>query len=141
MQIKKLNMLAVGLGSLLFLTIESAWAHHSFAVEYDYQKPVELQGKLTKVELMNPHSWLTLEVQADDGTTQTWEVEAGAPNGLYRRGFTRDSLPVGTEVVVRGRQPHSQWREYQSCRWDRDFSSWRLQPGLLANQRGQSNLI
>ena len=102
MQIKKLYVVAVGLGGLLFLIVESAWAHHSFAVEYDSQKPVELQGKLTKVELMNPHSWLTLEVQADDGTTQTWEVEAGAPNGLYRRGFTRDSLPVGTEVVVRG---------------------------------------
>jgi hypothetical protein len=104
MQIKKLYVLAVGLGSLLLLTVESALAHHSFAVEYDSQKPVELQGKLTKVELMNPHSWLTLEVLADDGTTQTWEVEAGAPNGLYRRGFTRDSLPVGTEVVVRGYQ-------------------------------------
>ena len=102
MRSKKLLVVVVSLGSLLLLTVAPAWAHHAFAAEYDYTRPLELQGTITKVELMNPHSWITIEVQAADGTTESWEIEAGAPNGLYRRGFTRNSLPVGTEVTVRG---------------------------------------
>ena len=102
MRTQKLLVVVVGLGSLLFLTVAPAWAHHAFSAEYDSTRPVELHGTITKVELTNPHSWITIEVQADDGTTETWEIEAGAPNGLYRRGFTRDSLPIGTEVTIRG---------------------------------------
>jgi hypothetical protein len=102
MQAMRLFVAIVGLGSLLLLTVAPAWAHHAFAAEYDSTRPLELQGTITKVELMNPHSWITIEVQAVDGMTESWEIEAGAPNGLYRRGFNRDSLPVGTEVTVRG---------------------------------------
>jgi hypothetical protein len=102
MRTKTLFVVMVGLGSLLLLTVVPAWAHHAFSAEYDITKPIELAGTITRVELTNPHSWITIEVQADDGTTVIWEIEAGAPNGLYRRGFTRDSLPVGTEVLVRG---------------------------------------
>ena len=104
MRSKKLIVAVVNLGSLLLLTVAPAWAHHAFSAEYDATRPIELEGKITRVELTNPHSWITIEVQADDGTTETWEIEAGAPNGLYRRGFTRDSLPVGTEVRIRGYQ-------------------------------------
>jgi hypothetical protein len=78
------------------------WAHHSFPAEYDGDKPVKLQGTVKKVEWINPHSWITIEVKRPDGTVQTWEIEAGAPNSLFRRGFTKDSLPIGTEIVVDG---------------------------------------
>jgi hypothetical protein len=88
---------------LLGLAAATAWAHHSFPAEYDGDKPIKLQGTVKKVEWINPHSWITIEVKRD-GMVQTWEVEAGAPNAMFRRGFTRDSLPVGTEIVVDGYQ-------------------------------------
>jgi len=84
------------------LAVGTAWAHHSFPAEYDIDKPVKLQGVVKKVEWINPHSWITIEVKKTDGTLQTWEIEAGAPNALFRRGFSRYSLPVGTEIVVDG---------------------------------------
>ena len=87
---------------VLSLAVVPAWAHHSFPAEYDGDKPVKLQGTVKKVEWINPHSWITIEVKRPDGTVQTWEIEAGAPNSLFRRGFTKDSLPIGTEIVVDG---------------------------------------
>jgi hypothetical protein len=88
--------------ALLFASTVPAWAHHSFASEYDADKPAKIQGTVKKVEWINPHSWITIEVKAADGTLQTWEIEAGAPNAMFRRGFNKDSLPVGTEIVVTG---------------------------------------
>ena len=79
-------------------------AHHSFAAEFDAAKPIVLRGVIKKMEWINPHSWLTMEVKSPDGSIATWEVEAGAPNAMFRRGFTRNSLPVGTEVIVNGFQ-------------------------------------
>ena len=79
-------------------------AHHSFPAEYDGDKPLKLQGTVKKVEWINPHSWITIEVKRPDGKVETWEIEAGAPNAMFRRGFTRDSLPIGTEIVVNGYQ-------------------------------------
>ena len=99
------KLLAVVGGSLLVVaTAAPARAHHSFAAEFDAAKPIVLRGVIKKMEWINPHSWLTLEVKNSDGSTTTWEVEAGAPNAMFRRGFTRNSLPVGTEVVVNGFQ-------------------------------------
>ena len=77
-------------------------AHHAFSAEFDAAQPVELSGVVTRMEWINPHSWITVDVERDDGTVETWEIEAGAPNAMFRRGFTRDSLPVGTEIVVSG---------------------------------------
>lgn len=77
-------------------------AHHSFNAEYDGTKPVTLKGTVTKMEWINPHAWITLDVKGPDGKVTTWRVEAGAPNAMFRRGFRRDSLPVGTEIVVEG---------------------------------------
>ena len=76
-------------------------AHHAFAAEFDAARPVELRGVVTKMEWINPHSWITIDVTGEDGTVETWEIEAGAPNAMFRRGFTDESLPVGTEIVVR----------------------------------------
>src|SRR5262245_57314062 len=92
----------LGGGLLAVVAAKPALAHHSFAAEFDAAKPIELRGVVKKMEWINPHSWLTLEVKNTDGTTTTWEVEAGAPNAMFRRGFNRNSLPVGTEVVVNG---------------------------------------
>lgn len=89
-------------GGLLVLAATPVRAHHSFAAEFDANKPVKLQGTVRKVEWINPHSWITIDVKDANGTVETWEVEAGAPNALFRMGFTKDSLPVGTEIVVDG---------------------------------------
>jgi len=79
-------------------------AHHAFAAEFDANRPVEHSGTVTKVEWINPHVWIHLDVNKDDGTTETWAFEAGTPNVLFRRGFTRQSLLPGTDVLVDGYQ-------------------------------------
>jgi len=89
-------------GVLLFVLTVPVWAHHSFASEYDADMPAKLHGTVKKVEWINPHSWITIDVKGPDGTVQAWEIEAGAPNAMFRRGFNKDSLPVGTEIVVTG---------------------------------------
>lgn len=77
----------------------SVWAHHSFAAEFDERKPITLKGKVTEWELINPHSWIHLDVKG-----VAWMIEGGSPNALLRYGFTRDSLPAGTEIAVEGFQ-------------------------------------
>ena len=81
-----------------------AVAHHSFAAEFDAKKPVKLQGTVTKMEWINPHAWIYLDVKNTDGSVTNWMVEAGAPNALLRRGWTKASLLPGTEILVEGYQ-------------------------------------
>jgi len=81
-----------------------AWAHHAFAAEFDAKKPVKLRGTVTKMEWINPHAWVHIDVKKDDGSVDEWMIEAGTPNTLLRRGFTRDSLKPGTEILVDGYQ-------------------------------------
>jgi len=81
-----------------------AWAHHAFAAEFDAKKPVHLEGVVTKVELINPHAWIHVDAKNSDGTVTSWMVEAGSPNVLLRRGFTKQSVPAGTQVIVEGYQ-------------------------------------
>jgi hypothetical protein len=77
-------------------------AHHAFSAEFDSSRPVTLKGKVTKMEWINPHAWLHMEVKSPDGKVVSWAVEGGAPNALLRRGWNRTSVPAGTEIVVEG---------------------------------------
>ena len=82
----------------------SVRAHHAFAAEFDAQKPIKLEGTVTKVEWINPHAWIHIDVKRPDGTVEQWMIEGGTPNTLLRRGITRESLKVGTVLVIDGYQ-------------------------------------
>lgn len=97
--------LAVVLGIAGMLAVSApAWAHHAFAAEFDAQRPVKLKGTVAKVEFINPHSWIHMDVKDADGKVTRWMVEGGSPNALFRRGVTKDALPQGTEISVDGYQ-------------------------------------
>ena len=93
------------LATLASLSISgTALAHHSFAAEFDAQRPVTLKGVVAKWEMINPHGWITLSVKTDDGKTTEWMVETSNPNGLMRLGWTKDSLKPGDEITVEAYQ-------------------------------------
>ena len=94
----------VGAGLVLAGTAGPAEAHHAFAAEFDADRPVNFEGTVTRMEWVNPHVWIHLEVDLADGTKENWAFEGGTPNVLFRRGFTRRSLMPGTRVVVDGYQ-------------------------------------
>jgi hypothetical protein len=98
--------LSVSLAALgLLLAVRPVSAHHAFAAEFDAKKPVKLRGTVTKMEWINPHAWIHIDVKkADNSGVDEWMIEAGTPNTLLRRGFTKDSLKVGTEILVDGYQ-------------------------------------
>ena len=77
-------------------------AHHSFAAEFDANQPIQLRGTITEVEFMNPHSWIHIDVRKDDGTVESWAIEGGTPNTLFRMGINQNSLKAGTEIIVDG---------------------------------------
>jgi hypothetical protein len=94
---------AVAAAGMLFATAP-AFAHHAFAAEFDAKRPVHYEGTVTKVELINPHTWIHVDVKNPDGTVTNWMFEAGSPNVLLRRGFTKETIKPGTAVVVDGYQ-------------------------------------
>ncbi|HEX6997661.1 MAG TPA: DUF6152 family protein [Gammaproteobacteria bacterium] len=94
----------VFLGAACLLRPDAAAAHHAFATEFTVDRPVQLAGKVTKVELINPHSWIHIEVVDENGEAVEWMIEGGSPNALVRRGITKASIPIGSELVVRGYQ-------------------------------------
>lgn len=100
--IRKLILPAVAAGFLIAAI--PVWAHHAFAAEFDSNKPVKLQGTVAKIDMVNPHSWIYIDVKNADGTTTQWMVEGGSPNALVRHGFTKKTLPKGTEVIFEGFQ-------------------------------------
>jgi hypothetical protein len=90
--------------ALLIWAGTPALAHHAFAAEFDAKKPIKIRGTVTKMEWINPHAWIHVDVKKDDGTVDEWMIETGTPNTLLRRGFTRESLKAGQEVIVDGYQ-------------------------------------
>ncbi|MGE3508646.1 MAG: DUF6152 family protein [Vicinamibacterales bacterium] len=99
---KKLLGLLAGLGATMALSAGSVSAHHAFAAEFDANKPITMTGTVTRMEWTNPHVWLHMDVKMPDGKVENWAFEAGTPNVLFRRGFTRKSLEPGTVVKIDG---------------------------------------
>jgi len=95
-----LAVLSVG----LLFTAMPVDAHHAFASTFDTSKPITVKGVITKIELINPHSWFYLDVKNPDGTVDNWGFEGGSPNSLIRHGVTKSTIPVGTELIVQGYQ-------------------------------------
>ena len=96
------SKLSIAAFIVLFLVSKPVLAHHSFAAEYDSKKPVELKGTVTKLEWINPHAWIHIDVKDESGKVTSWACELGSPNLLMRNGWRRDSLKAGDEVVVNG---------------------------------------
>jgi hypothetical protein len=101
---KLMRKAIAALVAVLVLAAAPASAHHAFAAEFDAKKPIKLQGTVIKMEWINPHAWIHIDVKKPDGAVEEWMIEAGTPNTLLRRGLTRDSLKKGTEIVVDGYQ-------------------------------------
>lgn len=102
----KLSAGAVIVGGMaVLLSASPAWAHHAFAAEFDANKPVTFKdATVTKVELINPHSWIHVDVKQADGTVVNWAIEAGSPNILLRRGITKNTVKQGDKIVIEGYQ-------------------------------------
>ncbi len=99
---KKLGVVITSVGFLL--AVAPALAHHAFTAEFDANRPIKLRGTVAKVELINPHSWIHVDVKNADGSTTRWMIEGGTPNTLLRRGLTKKDLPIGQEILVDGYQ-------------------------------------
>jgi hypothetical protein len=98
--VAKLAALALSAG--LIVTAAPVLAHHSFAAEFDEKQPITLTGALTKMDWVNPHGWIYIDVKTADGKVESWAIESGAPNALLRRGLRRTDFPVGVKVIVKG---------------------------------------
>ncbi len=100
---KSTTILTVGAVAALLAAVPVA-AHHAFGAEFDRDAPIRLQGEVVRLEWVNPHTWIHIEVESEDGTSEVWMVEGGTPNTLLRRGLRRDCLTPGTEIIVDGYQ-------------------------------------
>jgi hypothetical protein len=97
-----MRLLAALAAAFVLMTSARVSGHHAFAAEFDANKPISLRGTVAKMEWINPHTWIHIDVKKPDGKVERWMIEGGPPNALYRRGFTKDSLPNGIEILVEG---------------------------------------
>ena len=104
MKCDSMGKIFVAAAGLIVLAGAPLVAHHAFSAEFNPNAPVKLEGPITKVELINPHAWIHLKVTKPDGKVEDWAVEGGTPNTLQRRGITRDTVAVGTVIIVSGYQ-------------------------------------
>ena len=111
MRTKLISVVLSAVGAILVTSLPAS-AHHAFGAEFDANRPVLLKGKIVKIEWVNPHTWIHVEITKEDGTKEIWMVEGGSPNSLIRRGASKLSFPIGTEVVIDGYQArdHSELR-------------------------------
>ena len=133
-QLRGIVVVVAGISMWLAGNVAPLSAHHAFAAEFDAERPVEFTGTVTKVEWINPHVWIHLDVNKDGGATESWAFEAGTPNVLFRRGFTRRSLLPGTEghggrISGEGRDEPCEWPGYHLRRRDQAV------PGLIGHRR------
>jgi hypothetical protein len=98
------NVAVLLAGLVIVIAAMPVRAHHAFSAEFDAKRPLKLQGTIAKMEWINPHTWIHLDVKRPNGKVERWMIEGGPPNALYRRGFTKNSLPVGVEIIVEGFQ-------------------------------------
>ena len=96
----KLSLAFIAIGVLL--PGETTIAHHAFSAEFDADRPLHLEGTVTRTEWINPHSWIHVDARGADGDVVSWAIECGAPNSLIRRGLNKNSIPVGTELIIDG---------------------------------------
>ncbi|HEY1760354.1 MAG TPA: DUF6152 family protein [Bryobacteraceae bacterium] len=101
---KAKSMTILGTAGLLIAAAFPVFAHHSFSAEFDVDKPVKIEGTVVKMDWVNPHTWLYIDVKKADGTVEHWQVEGGAPGVLLRNGWTKNTLAPGTRVIVNGHQ-------------------------------------
>jgi hypothetical protein len=110
--------------AIVFVTASSSVsAHHAFSAEFDADRPVKLKGKIVRLELVNPHAWIHIDVPKEGGGTEEWMIEGGTPTVLMRRGLTKDTLPIGAEVIVDGYQAKD--RSYRANGRDITFTDGR----------------
>jgi hypothetical protein len=107
----KLVVGGVAVGLVVVVAGVPVWAHHAFSAEFDAKRPVELRGTVVKMEWVNPHTWIHVEVKRQDGSAERWMIEGGPPNSLLRRGLTKNSLLPGTEIFVEGFQAKDRSRK------------------------------
>ena len=103
---KIITFVGITMAAILLIALPVK-AHHSFSAAFDASRPINLQGTVTKVELINPHSWIWMDVKVEDGEVATWGLEGGPPVNLFRNGVTKDTLPVGSEIKIFGYQAKS----------------------------------
>ena len=100
---RELRRVSIGL-AVATVVVAPLLAHHAFSAEFDANRPVQLKGTVAKMEWINPHAWIHIDVEAEGGSVERWMVEGGTPNTLFRRGFTKNSLLPGTVIMVDGYQ-------------------------------------
>jgi hypothetical protein len=98
----RINLVILLAGLSIAIAAVPVSGHHAFAAEFDANNPIKMSGTVTRMEWINPHTWIHIDVTQPDGSVEPWMIEGGPPNALYRRGFTRDSLPIGIEILVEG---------------------------------------